>query len=290
MSLLEDKKHYIYIIGTFSYFLFTIADTLIKILGSTYKETVIFCIASFSALIPIIFYLIFRGSLTELKTKNYKLHIIRGILMTMTYYFIVKGIILLPLSIAYPILLSSPVLLSVMGIVILKETIYLSKILSLVIAMIAVFLVSGFSLTEGFDPLGVTFIIIGVCSLAFLDFSVRIYGKSERSVALTFYSMLFTAIIFFFLSINHFNNILFKDFLIMVIAGLLDGVAMMILVYSLRRIEASFFSITHYSQIIFGIIISITIFHHYPSYIELFGAALIMVSGYLVYSKLKKLN
>ena len=290
MSLLEGKKHYIYILGTFSYFLFTIADTLIKILGSTYKETVIFCIASFSAIIPIIFYLLFRRSFTEIKTKNYKLHLIRGILMTMTYYFIVKGIILLPLSIAYPILLSAPVLLSVMGIVILKEAVYLSKILSLIIAMIAVFLVSGFSLSEGFDPLGVLFIIIGVCSLACLDFSVRIYGKTERSVALTFYSMIFAGAVFFFMSINHFNNIKLLDFLIMVSSGLLDGVAMMILVYSLRRIEASFFSITHYSQIIFGIVIGITIFNHYPSFVEIFGAILIIISGYLVYSKLKKLN
>ena len=73
-------------------------------------------------------------------------------------------------------------------------------------------------------------------------------------------------------------------------AGLLDGVAMMILIYSLRRIEASFFSITHYSQIIFGIIISIFLFNHYPSSIELLGAAMVIVSGYLIYAKLKKLN
>jgi len=65
---------------------------------------------------------------------------------------------------------------------------------------------------------------------------------------------------------------------------------MMMLIYSLRRIEASFFSITHYSQIIFGIIISIFIFNHYPSPVEILGALMIIVSGYLIYAKLKKLN
>ena len=102
--------------------------------------------------------------------------------------------------------------------------------------------------------------------------------------------MLITGTIFFLFSINHFDEILFKDFLMMVGAGLIDGVAMMILIYSLRRVEASFFSITHYSQIIFGIIISILIFNHYPSMIEIFGSILIIISGYLIYSKLKKLN
>ena len=58
----------------------------------------------------------------------------------------------------------------------------------------------------------------------------------------------------------------------------------------IAQVKPSFFSITHYSQIIFGIIISIFIFNHYPSSIELLGAVMIIVSGYLIYAKLKKLN
>ena len=290
MSQLESKKHLIYILGTFAFFLFTIADTIIKLIGDLYKDTVIFSIASFSAIIPVCIYLFYRQSLTEIKTQNYKLHIIRGVLMTLTYYFIVKGIILLPLSIAYPIILSAPFLLSVLGIVVLKESVSFSKIFSLVLAMTAVFIVSGFSLSEGFDVQGVIFLVLGVIALACLDFSVRVFGKDERTMALTFYSMLFSGSIFLIFSLNHFGNILFKDFLMMISAGLIDGVAMMILIYSLRRIEASFFSITHYSQIIFGIIISIFIFNHYPSSIELLGSVMIIISGYLIYAKLKKLN
>ena len=290
MSQLESKKHLIYILGTFAFFLFTIADTIIKLIGDLYKDTVIFSIASFSAIIPVCIYLFYRQSLNEIKTQNYKLHIIRGVLMTLTYYFIVKGIILLPLSIAYPIILSAPVLLSVLGIVVLKESVSFSKIFSLVLAMTAVFIVSGFSLSEGFDVQGVIFLVLGVIAVACLDFSVRVFGKDERTMALTFYSMLFSGSIFLIFSLNHFGNILFKDFLMMISAGLIDGVAMMILIYSLRRIEASFFSITHYSQIIFGIIISIFIFNHYPSSIELLGSVMIIISGYLIYAKLKKLN
>ena len=192
MSQLESKKHFIYILGTFAFFLFTIADTIIKLIGDLYKDTVIFSIASFSAIIPVCIYLFYRQSLTEIKTQNYKLHIIRGVLMTLTYYFIVKGIILLPLSIAYPIILSAPVLLSVLGIVVLKESVSFSKIFSLVLAMTAVFIVSGFSLSEGFDAQGVIFLVLGVIAVACLDFSVRVFGKDERTMALTFYSMLFS--------------------------------------------------------------------------------------------------
>ena len=66
--------------------------------------------------------------------------------------------------------------------------------------MFAVFLVSGFSLNQGFDPMGVLFLVVGVISVACLDFSVRVYGKSERTMALTFYSMLITGFIFLLFS------------------------------------------------------------------------------------------
>ena len=43
--------------------------------------------------------------------------------------------------------------------------------------MSAVFLVSVFSLKQGFDKIGVLFLIAGVISLACLDFTVRIENK-----------------------------------------------------------------------------------------------------------------
>ena len=64
--------------------------------------------------------------------------------------------------------------------------------------MSAVFLVSGFSLSTGFDAQGVLFLVLGVVALACLDFSVRVFGQNERTVALTFYSMLFTGSVFLF--------------------------------------------------------------------------------------------
>ena len=41
MSQIESKKHLIYILGTFAFFLFTIADTIIKLIGDFYKDNVI---------------------------------------------------------------------------------------------------------------------------------------------------------------------------------------------------------------------------------------------------------
>ena len=72
MSLSSPKKHLIYIFGTFAFFLFTIADTIIKLIGDLYKDTVIFSIASFSAVIPVLIYLLYRKSFQEIKTSLQK--------------------------------------------------------------------------------------------------------------------------------------------------------------------------------------------------------------------------
>ena len=186
MSQIESKKHLIYILGTFAFFLFTIADTIIKLIGDFYKDTVIFSIASYSAIIPVCVYLLYRRSIDEIKTKNYKLHIIRGILMTLTYYFVVKGIILLPLSIAYPIILSAPVLLSVLGILVLKESLYLSKIISLILAMTAVFFSFRFQFIRRFECTGCSIFNFRSGCTSMLRFFSKSLWKKRKNCSFNF--------------------------------------------------------------------------------------------------------
>ena len=185
ISLNFQKQSNIYLIGFIAYFIFSIGDTLIKLVGTTYPYTLIFAISTFTGSLPVIIYLIFKKNFQELKTKKYLLHLLRGILMAIVAYSILKGIILLPLSISYPILLSAPVILSFMGIIFLKEKINVYKILSLIIAMLGVFLVSGFSINQGYNFEGILLLGIGAICVAVLDLSVRLYGKNESTLSST---------------------------------------------------------------------------------------------------------
>ena len=290
ISLNFQKQSNIYLIGFIAYFIFSIGDTLIKLVGTTYPYTLIFAISTFTGSLPVIIYLIFKKNFQELKTKKYLLHLLRGILMAIVAYSILKGIILLPLSISYPILLSAPVILSFMGIIFLKEKINVYKILSLIIAMLGVFLVSGFSINQGYNFEGILLLGIGAICVAVLDLSVRLYGKNESTLSLSFYSLFISSIIFTILSFGSWTKIAFDDLLLLISGGALDGIGMLILVFSLKRIEASYISITHYSQIIYGLIIGYLVFNHTPSYMELFGGVFVLSSGWLIYLKLNQSN
>jgi S-adenosylmethionine uptake transporter len=210
--------------------------------------------------------------------------------MAAVAYSILKGIILLPLSIAYPILLSAPVFLTIMGVIFLKEKINIYKVLSLIIAMIGVILISGFSFNQGYNKEGIILLLIGSILVAVLDLTVRLFGQKETTIALSFYNLLFAAIIFVLLSMNSLQPIIFLDLAAITAGGFLDGLGMLLLVFALKNIEASYVSITHYSQILYGLIIGYLIFSHVPSYVEIIGSALIILSGYLIYFKLNDSN
>ena len=282
------KPTIVYLIGFVAYFIFSLGDTLIKIAADGYAFTLVFAISTSAGCLPVLGYLLYKKSFSQIVTKNYSLHLARGILMAAVAYSILKGIILLPLSIAYPILLSAPVFLTIMGVIFLKEKLNVYKVLSLIIAMIGVILISGFSFNHGYNKEGIILLLIGSLLVAVLDLTVRLFGKKETTIALSFYNLFFAAIIFALLSLNSLQPIMFLDLAAITAGGFLDGVGMLLLVFALKNIEASYVSITHYSQILYGLIIGYLIFSHVPSYIEIIGSFLIILSGYLIYFKLNE--
>lgn len=284
------KPTIVYLIGFVAYFIFSIGDTLIKIAAEGYAFTLVFAISTSAGCLPVLGYLLYKKSFSQIVTKNYTLHIARGILMAAVAYSILKGIILLPLSIAYPILLSAPVFLTIMGVIFLREKLNIYKVLSLIIAMIGVILISGFSFNQGYNKEGIILLLIGSILVAVLDLTVRLFGQKETTIALSFYNLLFAAIIFVLLSLNSWQPIMFLDLAAITAGGFLDGLGMLLLVFALKNIEASYVSITHYSQILYGLIIGYLIFSHVPSYVEIIGSALIILSGYLIYFKLNDSN
>ena len=284
------KPTIVYLIGFVAYFIFSIGDTLIKIAAEGYAFTLVFAISTSAGCLPVLGYLLYKKSFSQIVTKNYTLHIARGILMAAVAYSILKGIILLPLSIAYPILLSAPVFLTIMGVVFLKEKLNIYKVLSLIIAMIGVILISGFSFNQGYNKEGIILLLIGSILVAVLDLTVRLFGQKETTIALSFYNLLFAAIIFVLLSLNSWQPIMFLDLAAITAGGFLDGLGMLLLVFALKNIEASYVSITHYSQILYGLIIGYLIFSHVPSSVQIIGSALIILSGYLIYFKLNDSN
>ena len=111
------KPTIVYLIGFIAYFIFSLGDTLIKIAAEGYAFTLVFAVSTSAGCLPVLGYLLYKKSFSQIVTKNYTLHLARGILMAAVAYSILKGIILLPLSIAYPILLSAPVFLTIMGVI-----------------------------------------------------------------------------------------------------------------------------------------------------------------------------
>ncbi len=288
INISQNQKFFLLAILTF--FFFTIADTIIKFIGDTYPLNQLFAFQTICGLLTVSFFIFVFRQQNTLKTSNISVHVIRGLCLFVCTYCIYKGIILLPLSIAYPLILSSPMILITMGIVILKEQITFIKFIALILSVTAVFLISGFSYQNGLNIMGVLYLIVGAVAVSFLDIIVKTLGKNESTIALTFYSILFSAIFFVLISFYNLEVMSLGDVLLVIISGILDGSGLLLGAYTIRRIDASIFGFAQYSQLFHAIILGIFIFGYFPYLLEIIGAILILFSGIMIFISSKNVK
>ena len=78
-------------------------DSVIKILGETYSVLQLLFLNALFSLIPLFFYLCKNHGFHFYKKQNYTFQFIRGIVHTIGFLFVLKGVLLLPLSVVYPV-------------------------------------------------------------------------------------------------------------------------------------------------------------------------------------------
>ena len=88
---------------SFTGFLFLVSmDSVIKILGETYSVLQLLFLNALFSLIPLLFFIYKNHGLHFYKKQNYTFQFIIGIVHTI-FLFCFKGVLLLPLSVVYPV-------------------------------------------------------------------------------------------------------------------------------------------------------------------------------------------
>ena len=90
-------------------------DTVIKVLGSNYPILQLLFLNALFSLVPLTFFIIKNHGMQFYLNQNYKFQLIRGIIHSFGFLFVLMGVLKLPLSVVYPVLFSSPLMLLVMS-------------------------------------------------------------------------------------------------------------------------------------------------------------------------------
>ena len=230
-----------------------------------------------------------RGDLREaLVPVNLLGHVWRGLFGTAAMALTFGGLALLPLPEVTAIGYATPMFTVILAAVMLGETVRLFRLSAVALGLFGVMIVIWPRLSVDVETLGAAgtvgaLMVLGASILrAVVQIHIRTLVKTEHTAAIVFYFSL-TATVLSLLSLP-FGWVLpsTKDATLLVSAGLIGGVAQILVTSSYRFGGASMLAPFDYASLIFAAIIGYFIFAEVPTLNMVAGAALVVLGGVLI--------
>ena len=279
-----DKKFFLPSTVSFIGFLFLVSmDSVIKILGETYSVLQLLFLNALFSLIPLFFFICKNHGLHFYKNQNYSFQIIRGIVHTIGFLFVLKGVLLLPLSVVYPVLFTSPLMLLVLSHFFLSDNINIIRVLAILIGFFGVVISAEPFGSNVVSLSGIFFVFLGAFCIAITHLITRKYNHLTSSYSAAFFSMVVSVIIFIFSTKFQFELMTFSDLSLSLLGGLFAGLGISAVIYGSQTLPSSVFGLTSYVQIIFGVLLGWFVFKQLPTLYNYIGILIVVSAGIMLF-------
>jgi drug/metabolite transporter (DMT)-like permease len=274
----------------FSVLIFTVMSTCIKAVSPAIPPGEAVFFRSFFALVPIISYLVYQGTLsTALITGNPLGHVWRGGFgsVAMGLSFLALGLLPLPevISIGY----ASPLLVTIFAAIFLKEEVRAYRWSAVMVGLAGVLVVLSPRLTlirdgglEGPEMIGAAAVLGSVVFGAGAMIAVRKLVLTERTPTIVFYFSVFTSLAALLTLPFGWPLPSLTQATLLVSAGLLGGIAQIFLTESYRHGDASTIAPFEYTSILFGLVIAYYLFDELLTPVMLVGVAIVVAAGMFI--------
>ncbi|MEX0281032.1 MAG: DMT family transporter [Arenibacterium sp.] len=238
--------------------------------------------------IPVILlWLAFRQELRDgLITRNPRAHVLRGLLGTCAMGLTFSGLGLLPLPEVTAIGFATPIFTVILAALMLGERIRFIRISAVAVGLVGVMIMLwprlGGSDLENGAALGAAFILIATLMRAFVQIHVRQMVQTEHTAAIVFYFSLTATVLS---SLTVFFGWVVPEpqtLLLLILAGVLGGLAQILVTSAYRFGGASMLAPYDYSSMIFAILIGYVWFAELPTLVMMAGATLVIFGNVLV--------
>lgn len=258
-------------------------DSVIKVLGSNYPILQLLFLNALFSLIPLTFLIIKNHGFTFYKNQNYKFQLVRGILHTLGFLFVLLGVLRLPLSVVYPVLFTSPLMLLIMSHLFLSENINMIRIIAIILGFLGIIISAEPFGNNQVSLIGVFYVFIGAFCIASTNLITRKYYKLSSSFSASFFSMVISVIIFIIAMNFQFQPMKFYDLLFSMLGGVFAGLGISAIVYGSRMLPASIYGMTSYFQLIYGVILGWLIFHQVVTLFNYIGIIFVFSAGIILF-------
>lgn len=242
---------------------------------------------SFFAMPVIVVWLAMRGDLsTGFRTRHPMGHLWRGLIGVSAMGCGFGALGLLPLPEVTALGYAAPLLTVIFAAILLGERIRLFRISAVVMGLVGVSVVLwprlSFDDLTGPATLGVALVLMSAVFRALAQIHIRRMVRTEETSAIVFYFSL-TATLFALLTAPF--GWVWPDtpiLLGLIAAGLIGGVAQILLTSSYRYAEAALLAPFDYASILFAIAIGWAFFDEIPTVMVLIGSAIVMTAGLMI--------
>ena len=279
------SKSYIFpfFISLSGYVFMVSMDTVIKVLGSDYPILQLLFLNALFSLIPLTFFIVKNHGLRFYKNQNYVFQLIRGLLHTLGFLFVLLGVLRLPLSVVYPVLFTSPLMLLIMSHLFLSENINFIRIVAIFLGFVGVIISAEPFGNNQVSILGVLFVFIGAFCIATTNLLTRKYFNLSTSFSASFFSMVISVIAFLIAMKFQFHPMTFYDISFSILGGVFAGLGISAIVYGSRMLPASIYGMTSYFQLIYGVILGWLVFQQLPTLFNYIGIILVFSAGIILF-------
>lgn len=266
--------------------LFTIMAGMIKeaVQSVPTGEAVFF--RSFAALPVILIWLALRGDLPRgLRTKQPLMHLWRGLVGTTAMGLNFLGLGMLPLPEATALSYVTPIFTLILAALMLGERIRLIRISAVAFGLIGVLIMLSPRLGSSLQDtalLGALCILGASAARGFVQIHLRKMAQIEETAAIVFYFSL-TASLLALMTLP-FGWVIpsTMEWMLLIGAGLIGGVAQILVTSSYRFAPASLLAPYDYASMLFAIVIGYIWFAELPTVVMLLGAAVVIAANVIV--------
>ncbi len=261
------------------FFMFVCMDSLAKYLGGVMPITqAVWGRFFFHFIALVIYFLIFRPKINL--TKNFKIQILRSVLMVTATFFMFNSLQRFDLVDIYVVFFSAPLIVAMLSAIFLKDVLSLKGLLLMVMSFGCII----FSLGPSMKVLSpeLIFPLVPPLCWALYQFFTKLISGNNDPFASIFYTAITGAIIFtIYVSLNWVPLEKNSYWLLLILLGLAGFISHFMLIYAIQLSNLSFVTNFQYSQLVWSTVINFIIFGVPIDINKIYGVIGIIIFGIL---------
>jgi|TARA_B110000259_G_scaffold2172_1_gene2565 drug/metabolite transporter (DMT)-like permease len=269
----------IILLSSSGFFMFVCMDSLAKYLGGVMPITQAVWGRFFFHFIAMgVYFLIFRPKINL--TKNFKIQILRSVLMVTATFFMFNSLQRFDLVDIYVVFFSAPLIVAMLSAIFLKDVLSLKGLLLMVMSFGCIIFSLGPSM-KVLSPELIFPLVPPLCWALYQFFTKLISGNNDPFASIFYTAITGTIIFTIYVSLNWVPLEKNSYWLLLILLGLAGFISHFMLIYAIQLSNLSFVTNFQYSQLVWSTVINFIIFGVPIDINKIYGVIGIIIFGIL---------